>query len=166
MSAPRSSAIPPVIDVHLGPGDLNAALRADVAAGLVSTPKELVPKWFYDERGSELFDEITRKNPDGLVLKGFVVIGRVLRQENRLLLGSAGVGVLGFPPVGLFDGQTYSSTVTIPRRLFLHFRHMLLCDLVRRPSFFRVKTIERGVGVIRNEHSREFGIMTVPSPLK
>ena len=60
MSAPRSSAIPPVIDVHLGPGDLNAALRADVAAGLVSTPKELVPKWFYDERGSELFDEITR----------------------------------------------------------------------------------------------------------
>jgi L-histidine N-alpha-methyltransferase len=36
------------------------ALRADVAAGLSATPKVLPPKWFYDERGSELFDEITR----------------------------------------------------------------------------------------------------------
>ena len=29
-------------------------------AGLTSTPKVLPPKWFYDERGSMLFDEITR----------------------------------------------------------------------------------------------------------
>ncbi len=36
-----------------------AALRADVSAGLTRTPKELPPKWFYDARGSELFDEIT-----------------------------------------------------------------------------------------------------------
>ncbi|MFG2116091.1 L-histidine N(alpha)-methyltransferase [Streptomyces sp. NPDC048718] len=37
-----------------------AALRADVRHGLTRTPKELPPKWFYDARGSELFDEITR----------------------------------------------------------------------------------------------------------
>jgi L-histidine Nalpha-methyltransferase len=36
------------------------ALRADVRAGLAATPKTLPPKYFYDERGSELFDEITR----------------------------------------------------------------------------------------------------------
>ncbi|MFG3101905.1 L-histidine N(alpha)-methyltransferase [Streptomyces sp. NPDC048182] len=36
-----------------------AALRADVLAGLTSTPKWLPPKWFYDARGSELFEEIT-----------------------------------------------------------------------------------------------------------
>lgn len=36
------------------------ALRADVSAGLNANPKMLPPKWFYDERGSELFDEITR----------------------------------------------------------------------------------------------------------
>ncbi|GAA2645034.1 L-histidine N(alpha)-methyltransferase [Streptomyces lunalinharesii] len=36
-----------------------AALRADVVAGLSRTPKQLPPKWFYDARGSELFDEIT-----------------------------------------------------------------------------------------------------------
>lgn len=48
------------VDVHLGEDDLRAALRADVAAGLRSSPKDLPPKWFYDDRGSELFDEITR----------------------------------------------------------------------------------------------------------
>ncbi|MFI9201481.1 L-histidine N(alpha)-methyltransferase [Streptomyces sp. NPDC053048] len=36
-----------------------AALRADVSEGLTRSPKELPPKWFYDARGSELFDEIT-----------------------------------------------------------------------------------------------------------
>jgi L-histidine Nalpha-methyltransferase len=37
-----------------------AALRADVLSGLSATPKTLPPKYFYDERGSALFDEITR----------------------------------------------------------------------------------------------------------
>jgi L-histidine N-alpha-methyltransferase len=45
---------------HLAPGDSVAALRADALAGLTSTPKTLPPRWFYDERGSELFDQITR----------------------------------------------------------------------------------------------------------
>jgi L-histidine N-alpha-methyltransferase len=50
----------PRVEVHLGPEDLRAALQRDVAAGLAGVPKELPPKWFYDARGSELFDEITR----------------------------------------------------------------------------------------------------------
>ncbi|MGW8329476.1 L-histidine N(alpha)-methyltransferase [Streptomyces sp. NPDC055897] len=37
-----------------------AALRADVLHGLTQAPKSLPPKWFYDARGSELFEEITR----------------------------------------------------------------------------------------------------------
>ncbi|WP_052866714.1 L-histidine N(alpha)-methyltransferase [Streptomyces niger] len=36
-----------------------AALRADVANGLTGTPKTLPPKWFYDARGSDLFEDIT-----------------------------------------------------------------------------------------------------------
>lgn len=48
------------IDVHLGPADLEAALREDALTGLTSTPKRLSPKWHYDARGSALFDEITR----------------------------------------------------------------------------------------------------------
>lgn len=38
----------------------NRALRRDVAHGLRQTPKSLPPKWFYDEVGSDLFDQITR----------------------------------------------------------------------------------------------------------
>ncbi|MFF4037573.1 L-histidine N(alpha)-methyltransferase [Streptomyces sp. NPDC001816] len=37
----------------------DAALRADVLAGLTVDPKTLPPKWFYDARGSELFEQIT-----------------------------------------------------------------------------------------------------------
>ncbi|MBC7271908.1 MAG: L-histidine N(alpha)-methyltransferase [Streptomyces sp.] len=37
----------------------DAALRADVLKGLTEHPKTLPPKWFYDARGSELFEEIT-----------------------------------------------------------------------------------------------------------
>jgi L-histidine N-alpha-methyltransferase len=48
------------IDVHLSGDEIAAALGRDVRDGLTATPKELPPKWFYDERGSKLFDEITR----------------------------------------------------------------------------------------------------------
>jgi L-histidine Nalpha-methyltransferase len=45
---------------HLPPDFLAEALRADVLGGLSASPKALPPKWFYDERGSELFEQITR----------------------------------------------------------------------------------------------------------
>jgi len=48
------------IEVHLGPDDLAEALRHDVRTGLTAAHKHLPPKWFYDERGSQLFDDITR----------------------------------------------------------------------------------------------------------
>ncbi len=48
------------VDVHLDPTWMERSLRADVIDGLSRTPKELPPKWFYDERGSDLFDQITR----------------------------------------------------------------------------------------------------------
>jgi L-histidine Nalpha-methyltransferase len=36
------------------------AFRADVLAGLAARPRALPARWFYDRRGSELFEEITR----------------------------------------------------------------------------------------------------------
>jgi L-histidine N-alpha-methyltransferase len=48
------------LDVYLTDDDLAAALRADARAGLTATPKWLPPKYFYDARGSALFEEITR----------------------------------------------------------------------------------------------------------
>jgi L-histidine N-alpha-methyltransferase len=57
MSTPVSTVR---VDVTFGPEERAAQLRAEAADGLASTPKWLSPKWFYDERGSHLFDEITR----------------------------------------------------------------------------------------------------------
>ena len=48
------------IDVHLRDGAL-ATIADDVRHGLGRTPKELPPKYLYDERGSELFEQITRQ---------------------------------------------------------------------------------------------------------
>ncbi|HEV2808853.1 MAG TPA: L-histidine N(alpha)-methyltransferase [Acidimicrobiales bacterium] len=48
------------VDVHLQGDDLVDALCGDVRRGLLSEPKWLSPKWFYDDHGSMLFDAITR----------------------------------------------------------------------------------------------------------
>ncbi|MEU7570843.1 L-histidine N(alpha)-methyltransferase [Micromonospora sp. NPDC049240] len=48
------------LEIHLEEQDLDRALREDVRVGLTASPKWLPPKWFYDARGSELFEEITR----------------------------------------------------------------------------------------------------------
>jgi L-histidine N-alpha-methyltransferase len=48
------------MDRFLTADDLEKALREDVTEGLTGDPKSLPPKWFYDERGSELFEDITR----------------------------------------------------------------------------------------------------------
>lgn len=48
-----------VLDIHLTEHDAETALRSDVVSGLTASPKYLPPKWFYDARGSELFEQIT-----------------------------------------------------------------------------------------------------------
>jgi L-histidine N-alpha-methyltransferase len=50
----------PVVDIYLTADHADLALRSDARTGLTSTPKWLSPKWFYDARGSDLFEEITR----------------------------------------------------------------------------------------------------------
>lgn len=49
-----------VLANHLEADSTNQALRCDVEHGLRQTPKSLPPKWFYDDIGSDLFDQITR----------------------------------------------------------------------------------------------------------
>ncbi len=46
------------IEVHLGAGGA-AQMARDVRLGLTADPKQLPPKYFYDERGSQLFEQIT-----------------------------------------------------------------------------------------------------------
>jgi L-histidine N-alpha-methyltransferase len=53
--------VEPTIDIHLTSEDLQEAMARDVWSGLQDPEgKRLPPIWFYDDRGSELFDEITR----------------------------------------------------------------------------------------------------------
>jgi len=56
VTAPRTE---PTIERCLPDGFFADSLRADARAGLTASPKSLPPKWFYDERGSELFEKIT-----------------------------------------------------------------------------------------------------------
>jgi L-histidine N-alpha-methyltransferase len=40
--------------------DATRTFAEDVMAGLMAEPKRLPPKYFYDQRGSRLFEEITQ----------------------------------------------------------------------------------------------------------
>jgi L-histidine Nalpha-methyltransferase len=55
-----TTVIPPTVDIHLSADDLRQAMERDVRAGLTAEPKSLPPVYFYDDRGSRLFDQITR----------------------------------------------------------------------------------------------------------
>lgn len=49
----------PTLEIHLSEEQMTEALRTDARVGLTASPKWLPPKWFYDARGSELFEQIT-----------------------------------------------------------------------------------------------------------
>lgn len=51
------NAVPELTDLHPTPDDI----LGDVLAGLSQSPKRLPSKYFYDRRGSELFEQITRQ---------------------------------------------------------------------------------------------------------
>ncbi|MEU5429900.1 L-histidine N(alpha)-methyltransferase [Streptomyces olivoreticuli] len=79
----------------LPPDATAAALRADVATGLTRTPKVLPPKWFYDARGSELFDAITllpeyypTRAEREILLARAAGIAEVVRPRTLVELGS------------------------------------------------------------------------------
>ncbi|MFF3947711.1 L-histidine N(alpha)-methyltransferase [Streptomyces sp. NPDC001902] len=93
-----------------------AALRADVAHGLTRSPKQLPPKWFYDARGSELFEEITRlpeyyptraereilhaRAPEIAKATGartLVELGSGSSEKTRLLIGALGAPLTYVP---------------------------------------------------------------------
>ncbi len=60
MSTTLDSVITPTFDRHLDEGWRRAALVDEVHGALASHPRRLTPRWLYDDRGSELFDQITR----------------------------------------------------------------------------------------------------------
>jgi len=85
----------PRVDVHLTPDVLAAVLRTDVQEGLGDRPRELAPKWFYDERGCDLFDQITRlpeyyptRCEREILVRESATIARVTGADTLIELGS------------------------------------------------------------------------------
>ena len=91
----NSTEQPIKLEIHLAPDSHEQALRADVRAGLEATPKTLPPKYFYDERGSKLFDEITRlpeyyptRTESAILIENAAAIAAASQAETLVELGS------------------------------------------------------------------------------
>jgi L-histidine N-alpha-methyltransferase len=89
------------------------ALRADVRAGLTAVPKTLPPKYFYDARGSELFDEITRlpeyyltRAETSILQRHCADIAALSRCESLVELGSGTSAKTRLLLRALLDGGT------------------------------------------------------------
>jgi L-histidine Nalpha-methyltransferase len=78
------------IDVHLPRDGVLAGLAEDVREGLSCPFKELPPKYFYDERGSQLFERITAL-PEYYPTRAERAI---LEQHSAEIVDAAGAGIL------------------------------------------------------------------------
>jgi L-histidine N-alpha-methyltransferase len=124
------------IDVHLGPDDLDAALRADALDGLSQPPRELPPKWFYDDLGSRLFDAITavpeyyptQSEASILVARAseiaeaapvdtLVELGSGTSTKTRILLDALGAGdrLRRFVPLDVSETTLRAAATTLTR---------------------------------------------------
>jgi L-histidine N-alpha-methyltransferase len=114
------------VDVRLVPGDLRAALRRDARVGLSATPKAMPPVWFYDDRGSDLYEAITRtpeyypfRTEQALLRRSgdeiaeaaaatvLVELGSGNSEKTRLLLdamATATAGLDGYVPFDVAEG--------------------------------------------------------------
>jgi len=89
MNTPRVA-----IDVYLDEAGALATMADDVRHGLTRMPKELPPKYFYDERGSWLFERITElpeyylTRTERSLLKDYAAeIASIVRPEELIELG-------------------------------------------------------------------------------
>jgi L-histidine Nalpha-methyltransferase len=99
--------------VQSHPAGFLDALRADVRAGLTATPKTLPPKYFYDARGSDLFDQITRlpeyyltRAETSILQRHAAEIAEQARCESLIELGSGTSAKTRLLLRALLDGGT------------------------------------------------------------
>jgi L-histidine N-alpha-methyltransferase len=140
------------IDVHLPPGGPLSGMAADVRAGLTKPFKELSPRYFYDERGSELFERITElpeyyptrcerkilelNSPEICAAAGepatLIELGSGSATKTRVLLDAMrAVGCLGaYAPVDISEAITRSTAEAIAAEYGITV-HGLVCDFER-----------------------------------
>ena len=99
MTTPKAERL--IVDVHLGQAGLPSSLAADVRIGLTAKRKWLAPKYFYDDVGSLLFEQITGL-PEYYPTR-----------SERSILESAGPGLLEeLRPVEILELGSGSSSKT------------------------------------------------------
>ena len=83
------------LEIHIDDTELARSLRHDAEMGLTSRPRWLPPRWFYDARGSQLFDQITRlpeyyptRAERAVLTQHGADIARVTEGETLIELGS------------------------------------------------------------------------------
>jgi L-histidine N-alpha-methyltransferase len=124
------------LEIHLDDADLARQLRADVRTGLTAAAKWLPPKWFYDARGSELFEQITQlpeyyptraereilaaRAPEIATVTGartLVELGSGSSEKTRLLLDAlSGHGTLrAFVPLDVSAAALGDAVATLDR---------------------------------------------------
>ncbi|HET8618488.1 MAG TPA: L-histidine N(alpha)-methyltransferase [Acidimicrobiales bacterium] len=123
------------VDVHLAPGDLRRALLRDARAGLTASPKSMPPVWFYDDRGCELYEDITRtpeyypfrterdllRRSAGEIAEAagatvLVELGSGTSEKTRLLLDAMAAGTAGlrgYVPFDVAEGTMRSAAAAV-----------------------------------------------------
>jgi L-histidine N-alpha-methyltransferase len=79
------------VEVHLPEGGAHAGMAEDIREGLSCPFKEIPPKYFYDERGSELFEAITEL-PEYYPTRAE---RSILDEEATAIVAAAGAGDAG-----------------------------------------------------------------------
>jgi L-histidine Nalpha-methyltransferase len=140
------------VDVHLPPGGPLSGMAADVRAGLTKPFKELSPRYFYDERGSELFEQITElpeyypSRCERAILENhgaeicaaaagpatLIELGSGSAAKTRVLLDAmAEAGCLGaYAPVDISEEITRSTADAVAAEYGIKV-HGLVCDFER-----------------------------------
>ncbi|HZX81425.1 MAG TPA: L-histidine N(alpha)-methyltransferase [Lysobacter sp.] len=143
----ETRALPALLDLCPTPDDL----RGDVLAGLACSPKTLSSKYFYDERGSRLFEAITRQPEydlthteiallheampsirDAVGPEAHVVeLGSGSARKTQLLLGGLDAPV-AYTPVEISRGMLLDATGRLADA-FPHVQMLPVCADFTRP---------------------------------
>ena len=122
------------VDVRIREDDFRQALRRDAVAGLTAQPKWMSPVWFYDDRGSALYEQITRlpeyypfraerdllraKAPEIAETAGaevLVELGSGTSEKTRLLLAAmrkSPAGLAGYVPFDVSEATLRAAAET------------------------------------------------------
>lgn len=127
----------PVVSVLVDPDWASGSLVQDVRRGFAGPPLTLPPKWLYDQRGSELFDEITRlpdyypftreqailerHAPEIVALSGattLIELGSGTSEKTRILLDAFTTGgqLLRFTPVDVSEPTLREAAAVLAER--------------------------------------------------